>query len=146
MKNIIKVVLFGLITSVAWAGGIKVEPTRITLTPQQPIATLSVGNPNQNPILIQTEIYRRAEHDGQETLTPTEAIVILPMAFHLPPGQKQQIRVVLQRPVTNETTYRLFLSEIPLEDSVTTGAGLNIALRIGIPIDLHFDPHEKTSR
>lgn len=118
-----------------YTNSIKISPTRIDLSAREKIATLIVSSPNSSPILIQTELLRWTQENGEDIYTPTERLAVLPSAFSILPGQKQQLRIALQHPPGDvESAYRLYVREVVSGNEPGYQGGLKIALRIGIPI------------
>lgn len=135
MYRILLLFLSFFIIFPGYTNSIKVSPTRIDLSSKEKIATLTVSSPSQNPILIQTELVRWTQENGEDIYTPTERLAVLPSAFSIPPGQKQQLRIALQHPSSDlETAYRLYVREVVSSKESGYQGGLKIALRIGIPI------------
>lgn len=143
MKVVITIIVYFFLGTVVWASSLKVMPTRIDLLPRDRIATLTLSNPGQEPILIQTELLQWEREEGKDLYLPTQDLIVLPPAFSIPAGGKQQIRIALQRQVLKETAYRLYVAEIPIKENIISSTGLKIALRMGIPIFVQPQFHEK---
>lgn len=117
------------------AEGIKVSPIRIEVNSRQAIAVLKVSNPGETPLLIQSELFKWTQIDGEDVYEPSQDILVIPPLFTLEPHQEQTMRVALLRPAdAKELAYRLYLQEIKQKVKISESSSLNIALRIGIPI------------
>lgn len=108
------------------------------MSARAPIAALTLRNEGDQPMLLQLETVQWAMQGGEDRYTPTSDILATPPIFTIPSGQEQVVRVGMRRPVAGaeERTYRLFLQEPPLQTqaSVTRVQGLNVTLRIGVPV------------
>jgi fimbrial chaperone protein len=126
--------------SIAIASNIQINPTRLTLSREHPIAILSVKNENDAAELImQLHAVQWTQQNQTDAFTPTQDILVTPPLFELKPQQTQIVRLAIQKPIESEIqkTYRVYLQEVipevaavqpPFTDS------LRIALNISVPI------------
>lgn len=127
--------LFCIAASPARASTFQVNPVVVTLTPDKPVAALTVRNLGADSTVIQLQLMSWSQADGTDKFTPTSNILATPPIFTLPANGSQVIRVGFRRPpdVQGEHAYRLFLQEIP--PPLKSGfEGLRMALRISMPV------------
>ncbi|MDP9990780.1 fimbrial chaperone protein [Variovorax boronicumulans] len=122
------------------AASLSVAPLRIVLTPERPVASLTMGNSDETEeIAVQAEVLAWSQEDGRDVYQPTREVLVNPSIFRLPPGGGRQIvRLGLQVPAqADERSYRVFLRQLPRDQALPTdgaGAKLQTLLRIGVPI------------
>jgi len=124
-----------LIWATSHAGSLHVQPTRILLSPDRPIASLEVQNTGERESLIQVERFAWSQVDGTDKYAPTGALIVTPPIFSLPPGERQVLRLGLRdnRSQDTEQSFRIYVREVPVSDE-RERKGLLMALRIGIPV------------
>lgn len=117
------------------AGQIKVSPTRIELTADQPLGLLTVGNPGDEPVLLHLRISEWNHVGGHDVFTDSRDVLVNPMIFELQPQQEQLIRVGLIKPNTSarERAFRLFVQEVPA-GPVVQKRRIATYLRISLPL------------
>lgn len=123
------------LTATAYAGSFSVSPVRVTLSASQPVVAMTVQNSEPEPTVVQLELVRWSQQNGQDIYTPTKDLLATPPIFTLPANSKQIIRIGLRKPqdASNEAAYRIFLHEIPGPPKPGF-QGLRVALKIGVPI------------
>lgn len=117
------------------ASTFQVNPVTVTLTPDKPVAALTVRNIGTDSTVIQLQLMSWSQADGTDKFTPTSNILATPPIFTLPAHGSQVIRVGFRHPPDGpgEHAYRLFLQEIP--PPLKSGfQGLRMALRISMPV------------
>lgn len=117
------------------ASTFQVDPVTVTLTPDKPVAALTVRNIGADSTVIQLQWMSWSQAGGTDKFTPTSDILATPPIFTLPANGSQVIRVGFRRPpdAQGEHAYRLFLQEIP--PPLKSGfQGLRMALRISMPV------------
>jgi len=121
--------------ALAVAGSFSVVPARLALTPQRPVAALSVKNDGDAPTVVQLESAGWSQTDGMDVYSPTAEVLATPPIFTIPPHGSQLVRVGLRRPLDpgRELTYRVFLQEVPPPPPPDFN-GLRVALRFGVPV------------
>lgn len=122
-------------TGAARAGSFQINPVRVTLSASQPIGSLTLTNTGAEPAVVQLEVVRWSQRDGRDVYEPASEVLATPPVFNVPAGGSQIVRVGLRRMPDGEreSTYRLFLQEVPAPMTVAT-QGLQVALRIGVPV------------
>jgi fimbrial chaperone protein len=116
-----------------------VDPTIITLTPRASSTLLVVRNESTQAVRLQVSAVTWSQGlDGEMQVQPTEDVVFFPELFTLAPGQDRKIRVGTTAAFgTSETSYRLFLEELPpASGPAPAGSGVHVLTRMGIPIFL----------
>jgi fimbrial chaperone protein len=120
--------------SLAHAGSFAVNPVRVTLSPTQAIAAVTVQNVGTEPTVVQLETSSWTQRDGVDVLAPTSEILATPPILTIQPGASRVVRVGLRRSpdAHHELTYRLFLREVPPPEPIAQG--LRVALLVSMPI------------
>ena len=122
------------------AASLSVAPLRIVLTPERPVASLTMGNSDEaHEVAVQAEVLAWSQEDGRDVYRPTREVLVNPGIFRLPAGGRQIVRLGLQVPAeAGERSYRVFLRQLPRDQALATdgtgGAKLQTLLRIGVPI------------
>lgn len=129
----------------AQAASLSVAPLRIVLTPERPVASLTMGNTDEAEIAVQAEAVAWSQEDGRDVYAPTRDVLVNPAIFKLPPGGRQIVRLGLQVPAeVRERSYRVFLRQLPRDQALpqagAEGPRLQTLLRIGIPV--FVPPHK----
>lgn len=116
----------------AAAQTIAVEPVVIQLAPGATTATLTVVNQGEREAAYQLRAFTWNSEEGKDSLAPTDSVVASPPLGTIAPGGRQLVRLVLRTaPQSAETTYRIWLDQIP--PPAEPGA-VRIALRFSIPV------------
>jgi fimbrial chaperone protein len=119
----------------AQAGSLSVSPVVVTLDEKSQNAAITLKNEGTETRVVQTELLRWTQENGENIHAPSRDILINPPIATLRPGQTQIIRIGLNRKVDSvqELAYRLYISEIPPppKEGFT---GLRIALRLGLAV------------
>ncbi len=91
-------------------------------------------NPGDKSVLVEAAGFLWRQVEGQDELTATQDIITAPPVFTVAPGQTQIIRVGFRRQpkAEKELSYRIILSQVP--DQVTPDQGVNIVLRMSLPV------------
>ncbi|MET3493383.1 fimbrial biogenesis chaperone [Variovorax boronicumulans] len=127
------------------AASLSVAPLRIVLTPERPVASLTMGNTDEAEVAVQAEVVAWSQEDGRDVYAPTREVLVNPAIFKLPPGGRQIVRLGLQVPAdARERSYRVFLRQLPRDQALpqagAEGPRLQTLLRIGIPV--FVPPHK----
>lgn len=124
----------------AAAASLSVAPLRIALTPERPVASLTMGNGEDTEVAVQAEVLHWSQdRDGNDIYEPTRDVLVNPAIFRMPPGGRQIVRLGLQVPAeARERSYRIFLRQLPRDQALpregTAGATVQTLLRIGVPV------------
>jgi fimbrial chaperone protein len=119
----------------AAAGSFSVAPTRVELKGEAKAATFSLRNAEADPLTVQVSVMAWTQIDGEDVYTATRDILATPPVLTIPPNEERVVRVALRRPANadKDIPYRIFFEEVPRAPSKDF-TGLNIALRVGVPI------------
>jgi len=128
-----------LVSTGALAASLSVAPLRIVLTPERPVASLTMGNSDEGEVAVQAEVLAWSQEDGRDVYQPTREVLVNPAIFRLPPGGRQIVRLGLQVPAeAGERSYRVFLRQLPRDQALAQNGGegpkVQTLLRIGVPI------------
>lgn len=127
-------------TGAAAETSLSVAPLRIALTPERPVASLTMGNADTTEVAVQAEVLQWSQdREGNDVYAPTRDVLVNPAIFRLPPGGRQIVRLGLQVPAeARERSYRIFLRQLPRDQALpqdgAEGAKLQTLLRIGVPV------------
>jgi fimbrial chaperone protein len=123
------------ITSTSMAASLSVSPIVVTLDEKNQSAALILKNEGNETRVIETELRRWTQTNGNDVDVPSADILVTPADVTLKPGQSRTIHLFLRRkaPDTREVAYRFYVDEVPtpLRQGYT---GLRIALRLGVPV------------
>ncbi|AJZ74890.1 molecular chaperone [Pandoraea apista] len=114
---------------------LQVSPVIVNLPPTQPATTLTLGNSGDLPVHGQLRLYAWTQRNGDNVLTPTDALVASPPIVRIEPGERQIVRLVhvARKPERREQSYRLLVDELPSAEA-TVADGVSIRLRYSLPV------------
>ena len=123
----------------AMGASLHVAPVRLTLAPVRPVASVTLGNGEDEEVAVQVEVMAWSQRDGQDVYTPTPEVLVNPSIFRVPGRGQQIVRVGLQAPAADtERSYRVFFQQLPRDQALPqasgAGARLQTLLRIGVPL------------
>lgn len=117
----------------AQTGGIRVAPVLVSLNPERAIGSVRLNNGRDTPVSFEVEAYVWTQVDGEDQLTPTNALIVAPAVFEIPAGGEQTVRLgVRGANGANEAAYRILLRELPAERQ--SGVALGFALEMSLPV------------
>ena len=121
----------GWVDAASW----DVSPVRLELSTGLPTAAITIRNNSDQPSSLQIVALAWTQLDGKDIYTPTRELLVSPPIVTLPPQGEQVVRTALRRPADpfNELAYRISLQELPI-DPVAGKTGVNVSLRIGLPV------------
>lgn len=124
-----------LACGLAQAGSFTVNPIKVTLSREQPVAALTVRNVGATPAVIQLETRHWSQHDGSNVYEATSEVLATPPIFTVPVGKTQLVRIGLRRPPDpgQELSYRLYVQEVA-PPPAPGFKGLQMSLRMGVPV------------
>jgi len=122
-------------SGVAQASSFSVSPIRVTISKDQPTATVHLQNRSSTPTVVQLSLKAWTQKDGKDVYSDTRDLVATPPIFTIPAGQEQIVRIGLRHKSDSgkELAYRLFLTEIPPPPKPGF-RGLRFALKVGLPV------------
>ena len=117
--------------------GLQVSPVELTLTAGRPADGLWLSNTGSGIIHAQVRVYHWTQVGGEDTLTPSQGLVVSPPMLAVQPGQRQLVRVIRTGapPMgagAHEDTYRIIVDELPVPSLNQTG--VNFVVRFSLPI------------
>lgn len=114
-------------------GGIRVAPVLVSLTPERAIGSVRLHNSRAAPVSFEVEAFVWSQVNGQDQLTPTDALVVAPGVFEIAANGEQTIRLGVRGADANsETAYRILLRELPAPRE--EGVALGFALEMSLPV------------
>jgi fimbrial chaperone protein len=119
------------------AGSFSVTPVRVELSQGHRTSVLTLRNPGDTPLTVQVSLVDWTQPEGEDRYAATHDVLATPPVFTIPGNSEQIIRVALRRDAdaARELPYRIFFEEVPQAASRDFN-GLNVALRIGVPVFL----------
>lgn len=134
-----------MVVGLAQAANLSVNPVKLTLDSGRSIASLTLNNRGDEPVVMQAAVKAWSVSEGDDVYADTEALIVTPPVFTVPGGQSQVVRVGLRHPGDSEVeqAFRVFLEQAPATpggaDSGDAGESqqprsVQVLLRIGIPV------------
>jgi len=121
-----------LMVPAARAQALSVLPVNVFLGPGQTATSLTVTNQGTSETAIQIRAYAWSQKDGDEQLTPSDAVLLSPPLAKIGPGASQVIRLILRKaPQGQEASYRILIDQIPPPSEPGV---VHVVLRLSIPI------------
>ncbi|WP_107688899.1 fimbrial biogenesis chaperone [Neisseria wadsworthii] len=122
----------------AFAAGLQVSPTGLSLPVKQRAGVFTLTNTGGKPLTAQVRVYRwRQDDKGKDVLTPSGDVVASPPMVKLAAGGSQQFRVIRTKPTgQHEEAFRLVVDELPAPEE-KPAASLQFVLRYSIPLFLN---------
>jgi fimbrial chaperone protein len=119
----------------AQSGQFSVNPVRVELASDNPIAVLKITNQGQEPLTLQTRTLAWDQNAEGDKFSPSREVLATPPLFTLAPGAEQIVRVGMRRPFDpqRELTYRLFFEEV-LPPPSPDFRGIRMALNVSLPV------------
>jgi len=126
--------------SVAQVTEFYLSTIQVFLGPRQRSALLTVTNSGDTPLEfeISTEKWQQ-DAEGRDQLSPTDGeLIVFPLVLSVPVGESRNIRIgTRQPPAITESTYRLFVAELPPANVPTppdSGSQIRIVKRLSLPV------------
>lgn len=117
------------------ADGIAVHPVRLELEPGQRTSTLTVTNDGKEAKVVQVQVTRWSQVNGESVYVPANDVIATPVLFRVAPQGRQLLRIGFVDPPADaalERSYRIYLNEVA-EQTDTTNQ-IRFLLRLGIPL------------
>jgi fimbrial chaperone protein len=135
LRKLLAGLLLSGVSASALAASLSISPVVVKLDEKTRTAAITLKNEGSESRVIQTELLRWTQKDGENIHAPTRDLLVNPPIATLQPGHTQIIRIGLNRLVDKEQelAYRLYISEVPPppKEGFT---GLRIALRLGVAV------------
>ncbi|GKT23183.1 fimbria/pilus periplasmic chaperone [Acidovorax sp. SUPP3334] len=103
----------------AWAATpIMIWPVDPVITGPQRAVALWLENRGSTPVSMQVRVFQWRQADGKDQFDVQRDVVASPPISHIPPGQRQMVRLLATQPVPprSEQTYRVLVDELPAAD------------------------------
>lgn len=122
----------------AFAAGLQVSPTGLSLPAKQRAGVFTLTNTGAKPLTAQVRVYRWSQDgEGKDVLTPSGDVVASPPMVKLAAGKAQQFRVIRTKPAApHEEAFRLVVDELPAPEDKPQSS-LQFVLRYSIPLFLN---------
>lgn len=115
----------------AWAGPLVITPTTVAIPPGRHSAVVEVENAGDDPVDLQFRAYDWRQEDGDDRLSPTDALVVSPAIATVAPHARQVFRVLqMGGSGTGERSYRLRLNQLPRADGTAVAINLEFSLPV----------------
>lgn len=121
----------------ALASSLGITPTRVEISAQKPITTLTLSNQTDHAVVVHAQLKRWIKNKKKDIYTDSNDLIITPPMMMIEAGGSQLIRVGLRKaPHPSEvTTYRLFLTEQPPKSTPRSGGSrIIIVFRLNLPV------------
>lgn len=117
------------------ASSFEVSPIRVTFSPQEPTALMTVRNEGDQRLRLQVTVMAWDQNkQGEMVLKPTDDIIFYPNLLTLEPGAQRSLRVgTMGAVVAKEQSYRIFIEELPSNVKLQF-TGVRIITKVSIPI------------
>jgi fimbrial chaperone protein len=122
-------------TSDGLASSFEVSPIRVTFSPSESTALMTVRNDGDQRLRLQVSVMAWNQNkQGEMVLDPTDDIIFYPNLLTLEPGAQRNLRVgVNGAVVAREKSYRIFVEELPSNVKLQF-TGVRIVTKVSIPI------------
>ena len=117
------------------ATGFAVSPVMFEFAARDKADTMTITSAIDQRKAFEVEIFRWRQVDGKDVLDATEDFLVTPPSFNLAAREVRTLRITRTEPPhdTEETRYRIVLTEIPLFENHIQKQ-LNVSLKISVPI------------
>jgi fimbrial chaperone protein len=138
MKQVFLAAVAILAGTASWAAEFSVTPVRIFMTPRDRAVAVTVVNEGNEELVMQSELYQWTQNpSGEDSLTPTEDVVLSPPILKLAPKGRQVLRLarVGAAPAGRELSFRMIVREVPeAKASQDKDVKVQMALAFSLPI------------
>ena len=119
--------------SPAAAGTLQVNPVLIEIGTARRTGSVTVRNVESTPVTIRAYPLAWRQENGEDRYDETDAVIVSPPVFTIPPGGTQIVRVGLRRAqeAVAPHPFRLMIEEIP---EASQDGGIRVALRLNLPL------------
>lgn len=119
------------------AANLRITPVKIEMSPGQGSTEVRVRNAEDVEAAFQVEAFTWRQNElGEDVLEPTDRLVAVPPLFRIDPDAEQVVRIghMAAPAADTETSYRLVLTELPLQKAEAGGPAIRVRLRIVLPV------------
>jgi fimbrial chaperone protein len=116
------------------AASLEISPVMVNLAAGQTATTIEVTNRGGVSTAIQARLYLWTQAGDEDSLAPTQDIILSPPIFTVPAGASQTVRLLLRGSVVAaaDRSYRLLIDEVPPAN--IENRQIDIALRVSLPV------------
>jgi fimbrial chaperone protein len=104
-----------------------IAPTLVRLEPGK-AGLFYVTNHGAVPLTVEIRAMDWAQDEGRDVLSPSDAFFTSPPVITIPPGVRQSVRLLAEKP----GTYRLLVSELP--DPTADSGRVKVLLQFSVPV------------
>jgi fimbrial chaperone protein len=139
-RALVACALATLVQGASAASGFGVSPLRLELSAAKPMASFTLTNSGDTPVVIQAQPRQWRQVDGQDVHEATRALLVNPAIVSLKPGESQVVRVALRgaADAERETGFRMFFTEVPqaapTDAAPAGGMNIRIVKRMDVPV------------
>jgi len=129
----------------AMAGSFSVAPTRVELSSSARTAVVTLRNAAPEPLTVQVSVVGWSQQTGEDTYPATRDLLATPPVLKLEPDEERVVRIALRREAdpNQDLPYRVFFEEVPPPPREGFN-GVNVALRVGVPIFVRSTARTRT--
>jgi len=122
-------------SSSAHAATLQISPVLVSFGAATNATGLTLINPSDAALYGQVRVFRWAQINGEDQLTPTEDLIASPPLIQVAGKADQLVRLVRRTASSTpiEQSYRLLIDELPAPDENNPG-GVTIRLRYSVPV------------
>ncbi|CAM3793761.1 Fimbrial chaperone protein [Paracidovorax anthurii] len=97
------------------AAPLMIWPVDPVIAGEQRAVALWVENRGGEPVSLQARVFAWRQENGDDQFTTQQAVVASPPISHIPPGERQMVRLIATHPVPpgQEQAYRVLIDELP---------------------------------
>lgn len=120
--------------ALAAAATLQISPVTIEMARGVSGAVMTLSNASDHSLYGQLRVFKWEQRQGEDVLSPTQALVASPPILRIPPGGQQVVRIVrLTDSAAREDSYRILVDEIPDPDTAPR-SGIVIRMRYSVPV------------
>ncbi|MBC8412145.1 molecular chaperone [bacterium] len=122
----------------AHAGSFRVLPIKVFLDQNNRMETMRIRNESDEKVTIQIKTVKWDQDErGVDVYEPTKDLIFFPRIFSIEGNEERMVKVGYQKqPSSAETTYRIFIEEIPETSAGANQPALKMILKMSVPVFL----------
>jgi fimbrial chaperone protein len=124
--------------SVAEAASFDVQPVKIFLDGRTKAEKLTITNQADSDATLQIKAYRWNQNEkGEDLYEETSDIIVFPRLMTLKRGEERFVRIATKvGQEQTEKAYRVYIEQIPAQETAGEGATVRLYIRMGVPVFL----------
>ncbi len=127
--------------SPALAGSLGIDPVQLSINDNRRTASIAVTNKGDRPVTARVYPLAWSQSEEGDHYAPTDALIASPPVITIPAGVTHIVRVGFRDPSRARGSYRIIVEEVPQPG----GAGVQVALRLNLPLFARMDPGAASS-